>query len=190
MTDGPFRNAELSSRWKRYGRDLVSDAVSLEERVAQAYHSMIRDIDMKAFRPLLGDLKGYVGRSQMDLNPVSAIETIFDNHPVSPLADSLQRNLIANLRDQIAIEQVLNQSLNSMAREWIDTIKNRMDEECIRARECGDMRLDDYKKGVERNRETFAAIKTSEICDALSTGNKRAIGRAAKKSGVDEGPEE
>ena len=36
MTDGPFKNAALSSRWKQYGKDLVSDAASSEERAAQA----------------------------------------------------------------------------------------------------------------------------------------------------------
>ena len=43
MTDGPFRNAELSSRWKQYGRDLVSDAASADERTLQACHSMVGD---------------------------------------------------------------------------------------------------------------------------------------------------
>jgi len=33
MTDGPFRNSELSAKWKRYGEDLVSDAASLEGRL-------------------------------------------------------------------------------------------------------------------------------------------------------------
>ena len=47
------------------------------------------------------------------------------------------------------------------------------------------------QQGIERNRETFAAIKPSELCDALATGNKRAFRQAVqKKAGVDEGPEE
>ena len=50
---------------------------------------------------------------------------------------------------------------------------------------------EDYQKGIERNRETFAAIKPSELRDALATGNKRAFKQAVeKKAGVDEGPEE
>ena len=69
MTDGPFRNAELRSRWKRYGQDLVSDAVSAEERMAQACHSMIGDVDMKAFSPLFGDLKAHAEHTQIDLRP-------------------------------------------------------------------------------------------------------------------------
>lgn len=191
MTDGPFRNAELSSRWKRYGQDLVSDAANPEERMTQACHSMIGDVDMKAFSPLFGDLKAHAGRAQMDLDPVAGVETIFDNHPTSPLADALQRHLIANLRDQVPLEKALDQSLDSTVKEWIDTTKNRLNEECIRAREHGDMKREDYHKGIERNRETFAAIKPNELCDALATGNKRAFRKAVqKKAGVDEGPEE
>jgi type I site-specific restriction-modification system R (restriction) subunit len=191
MTDGPFRNAELSSRWKRYGQDLVSDAVSTEERTMQACHSMIGDVDMKAFSPLFGDLKAHAERTQMDLDPVSEVETIFENHPTSPLADTLQRHLIANLRDQIPIDEALNRSLESTAKEWIGTTKNRLDEECIRARELGDMKREDYHKGIERNRESFAAIKPNELCDALAAGNKSAFRQAVqKKAGVDEGPEE
>jgi hypothetical protein len=112
MTDGPFRNAELPSRWKRYGQDLVSDAASPEERTTQACHSMIGDVDMKAFSPLFDELKAYAEGPQMDLDPVTAVETIFENHSTSPLADALQRNLIANFRDQISPEKALDQALD------------------------------------------------------------------------------
>jgi hypothetical protein len=191
MSDGPFRNAELPSSWKRYGQDLVSDAASREERTTQACHSMIGDADMKTFSPLFDELKAHADRPQMDLDPVTAVETIFETHPTSPLADTLQRHLIANLRDQIRPEKALDQALDSTAKERISTTKNRLDEECIRARELGDMSREDYRKGIERNRETFAAIKPSELCDALATGNKRAFRQAVqKKAGVDEGPEE
>lgn len=191
MSDGPFRNAELPSSWKRYGQDLVSDATSREERTTQACHSMIGDVDMKTFSPLFDELKTHADRPQMDLDPVTAVETIFEAHPTSPLADTLQRHLIANLRDQLPPEKALDQALDSTTKEWIGTTKNRLDEECIRARELGDMSREDYQKGIERNRETFAAIKPSELCDALATGNKRAFKQAVeKKAGVDEGPEE
>ncbi len=58
MTDGPFRNSELSSRWKRYGKDLVSDATSSEERTAQACHSMLGDVDMKVACTLQASKRG------------------------------------------------------------------------------------------------------------------------------------
>ncbi|WP_028202164.1 hypothetical protein [Paraburkholderia nodosa] len=191
MSDGPFRNVALTSRWKVYGQRLVSDATSAEERMAQACHSMIRDVDMKTFHPLLGELSAHAQRPQMDLDPVAAIETIFDRHPRSFLSESLSRHLIANLRDQISPEKALDQALGNTAREWIGTTKNRLDEHCIRARDRGDMKHEDYRKGLERNQESFSAIKPDELCAALASGNKRAFSEALhKKSGVDEGPEE
>lgn len=191
MTDGPFRNSELSSRWKRYGQDLVSEAASLEERTTQACHSMIGDVDMKVFGPLFKELKVHAERAQMDLDPLTPVETIFENHAPSPLADTLKRHFAANLRDQISSEKALDQALERTAKEWIGTTKNRIDEECIRARDLGDMGREDYHKGIERNRETFASIKIGELIGALASGNKRAFSQAAdKKAGVDEGPEE
>ncbi|WP_028223146.1 hypothetical protein [Paraburkholderia oxyphila] len=191
MSDGPFRNVALTSRWKVYGQKLISDATSAEERMVQACHSMVRDVDMKTFHPLFGELRAHAQRPQMDLDPAAAIETIFDRHPRSFLSESLNRHLIANLRDQISPEQALDQALGNTAREWIGTTKNRLDEHCIRARDLGDMKREDYRKGLERNHETFSAIKPDELCAALASGNKRAFGEALhKKSGVDEGPEE
>lgn len=191
MSDGPFRNAELPSRWKRYGQELVSDATSPEERTTLACHSMMGDVDMKTFTPLFNELKDHAARPQLDLDPVTAFETIFEDHAPSPQADALQRHLIANLRDQIPPEKALDQALENATKEWIDITKNRLDEECIRARELGDMSPQDYRKGIERNRETFAAVKPSQLRDALAAGNKRAFKHAIeKKAGVDQGPEE
>ena len=152
---------------------------------------MIGDVDMKAFSPLFNELKARADRPQMDLDPVTVFQAIFEKHAPSPLADGLQRHLIANLRDRIFPVNALDQALESTAKDWIGTSKNRLHEECIRARELGDMNREDYPKGIERNRETFASIKPSDLCGALSSGNKRAFSQAAqKKDGVDEGPEE
>ncbi|HBQ50327.1 MAG: hypothetical protein ABJ388_17765 [Alphaproteobacteria bacterium] len=191
MTDGPFRNAELSSRWKQYGKDLVSDATSLEERTAQACHSMIGTDDLPAISTILADIKAHAQRPQMDLDAISSMEALFESHPKSPLTDTLQKHLIANLRDQMPLGTALDQALPSTVADWIGITKNRLDEECIRARDLGDMNENDYRKGIERNRETFANINSDALCDALTTGDKRAFKQAQqKKTGVDEGPDE
>lgn len=190
MSDGPFRNAELSSRWKAYGQTLVNDAASVEERTAQVCHCMLGDADMKSFHLLFEELKTHAERPQMDLDPVIAIETIFDNHPMLPLADVLQRHLVANLRDQMPPGNALDQAIDSTTKEWISITKNRLDEECIRARDLGDMNIADYRKGIARNHETFSAVIPHALCAALTSGNKHAFKQALqKKSGVDEGPE-
>jgi hypothetical protein len=152
---------------------------------------MIGDVDMKVFSPLFYELKTRVERVQMDLDPLTAIEPVFDSHPMSPLTDILQKHLTANLRERIPMDVALDQALVSTARDWIGTAKNRLDEECIRARDLGDMSREDYRKGIARNRETFAAIKPGDLCKALATGNRRAFTQAVKKKvGVDEGPDE
>lgn len=191
MTDGPFRNAELSSRWKQYGKDLVSDATSVEERTTQACHGMIGDVDMPEISGILGAIKAYAERPQMDLDVISSMETLFENCPKSPLVDTFQKHLIANLRDQMPLDTALDQALSGTVSDWIGMTKNRLDEECIRARDLGDMNLEDYRRGIERNRETFANINPDALSDALTTGDKRAFKQAQqKKTGVDEGPDE
>lgn len=191
MTDGPFRNAKLGSRWKRYGEELVSDAASTEERTAQACHSMIGDVDMKAFTLLYTELSEQAERPQMELNPADTVEMIFKDHPISSLSDTLQRHYLADLRDQISSEKALNQALGSAVRDSIGIAMDRLDGECLSALHRGDMNQKDCHKGIERNHEAFANIKPSDLCHALATGYKRAFKQAGqKKSSVDEGPEE
>ena len=191
MTDGPFKNAALSSRWKQYGKDLVSDAASSEERAAQACHSILGDVDLKALGPLLSALKTQAQRTQMDLDPVSSVEAIFESHAKSPLIDIFQKHLIANLRDQIPAERALDQAFPSTVTDWIDISKNRLDEECIRARDRGDMNQENCRKGIDRNHEAFEIMRPNELCNALMSGNHRAFRQATRrKVGVDEGPDE
>ncbi len=191
MTDGPFRNSELSAKWRRYGEDLVSDAASLDERVRQANDSMMHDIELPEFSPLFRELKAYVERPQLDLDLPSAIETVFEQHQPSPLADNLRRHLLANIQDEIAPEAAFNQAISSSVKDLVGITKNRLDEECIRARDLGDMSASSYSKAIERNHEAFAAIKPHELSEAIASGNKRAFALSpSKRTGVDEGPEE
>ncbi len=191
MTDGPFRNAALSSRWKRYGKDLVNDAVSSEERAAQACHSMLGNVDMKAFGALLNELKAHAQRPQMDMDSISSVEAIFDGQAKPPLTNILQKHLIANLREQIPGERALGQAILSAVTDSIGITKNRLDEQCIRARDLGDMNHENYRKGIERNHEAFGAIRPNELCDALVSDNGRAFRQVTRmKVGVDEGPDE
>ena len=191
MTDGPFRNAELSSRWKQYGSDLVSDATIPGERVNQACHSMLGDVDLKAFGLLLKDLKALADRAQMDLDPVSSVEAMLVSHLNSPLTDIFQKHLLANLRDKMAIDDALDKALPSTIEEWIASTKNRLDEECIRARDLDDMSHNDFDKGIQRNREAFASINLDALRQALTSGDKRAFKHSSQNTtGVDEGPEE
>jgi len=172
MTDGPFRNAQLNTRWKQYGKDLVRDATSPEERAVQACHSMIGDVDPSAISTILGEIEAYAQRPQMDLDAVSSMETLFERLPKTPLTDILQKHLIANLRDQMHLSAALEKALPSTVSDWIGITKNRLDEECIRARDLGDMSESDYRKGIARNRETFATISPDALGNAQAGSSK------------------
>ena len=191
MTDGPFRNAELSNRWKQYGKDLVSDAASADERIVQACHSMVGDLDLSEVSRLLSAIKRHAERPQMDLDVMSSMETLFESGLKSPLNDMLQKHLMANLYDRMPLDTALDQALQSTVVDWIGITKNRLDEQCIRARDLGDMNREDYRRGIERNAETFAGIDRNGLCDALTNGDKRTFKKAQKmKTGIDEGPDE
>ncbi len=191
MTDGPFRNAELSSRWKRYGEDLVNDAASQGERTAQVCHSMLGDVDLREIGNILKDVRAYAQRPQMDLDPATFVEAIFDNHEKSPFSDHIQKHLIANIQDKMPLAKALDEALVSTVTDRIGITKNRLDEECILARDRGDLSQKDYRKGIERNREAFANINRAALCDALASGNGRAFRPSLrKKAGIDEGPDQ
>jgi len=189
MTDGPFRNAQLSGRWKQYGKDLVSDAASTEERASQACHSMIGDVEVGELSSLIKALRAHALHPQMDLDPVSSTETVFERHEQSLLASAVQKHLTANLRGKAPLGDALDDALNSVVSQWIGATKNRLDEECIRARDLGDMNREDYAKGLERNKETFASVDVDALCKALESGSKNAFRIGANKQGIDEGPE-
>jgi hypothetical protein len=187
MTDGPFRNSALSNKWKQYGQDLVSDAVSQDERVKQACHSVLGGI--KEFDRLYSELDARASRDQMDLDSVAATEAIFDNNERSTLGDALERNLLCNLREGMTERKSLDLALEQAVSELLANAKNRIDEECIRARDVGDMSRSDFSKGLQRNQETFAAIEIGSVCAALENGNKNAFRRTARKD-VNDGPDD
>lgn len=190
MSDGPFRNTGLSTRWKEYGQMLVNDVMTPAERTIQACHSMIGDVDIAIFKPLYEELVVYAKHSQIDLDAVGVIEAVFRQHANVYLADLLQKELLANLREKLAIAPALEQALVSSTNAWISITQNRFDEECIRARDCGDMKSVDYEKSIERNHLSFCSIDSKQFYTALIRGDKRAFRPLGhKKSDVDEGPD-
>lgn len=192
MSDGPFKNLALSHKWKRYGEKLVSDAASPHERAEQAFQAMLGDVDRGGLRALYHQLMAFASQPQLELIRSTEVEAIFEQGNPSPLADAFRRHLSANLQHDAAFSSVIvDSALEGAVAELIDTTKNRLDEECIRARALGDMQGEGFLRGVERNRETFASISPTELCDALTTGKEHAFKQAAKiRAGVDEGPEE
>ena len=189
MTDGPFRNLRLSSRWKMFGEQLVSDAASPAERVNQACHSMMTDAGVAEFTSLVRDLDVCAAQPQMTLDPIGDIETIIEGHPMSPLSDILRRTLLAKMRDGLSLPTALQPAMNETIREWVGIVRNRLDEHCIQARDNGDMSRVEYQIGLSRNAEAFSAIDVEKLSQAIKEGN-RTVFRTLKQLGVDEGPEQ
>lgn len=191
MTDGPFRNAELSGRWKKYGEDLVSDAASAGERTARICHSMLGDIEWETIGPLLKQLEASAENSQLELDPCAHVADICDSHPKSPFSDSLQKHLTANLRDHLPSQVALDKALLNSVTDWVGTARSRIEEECIRARDVGDMSERDFQKGMSRSREAFNGVDATHIGQALMAGDKTAFkGAVHAKLCVNDGPED
>src|SRR5712675_3052091 len=97
MTDGPFNNLKLGSCWKRFTEAVQNDAVDKAERCALASHALVREILTDETRTLLADLRAYGHQEQLDINPLSSVENIFNGHNKTPFADTLQKELAFRL---------------------------------------------------------------------------------------------
>lgn len=189
MTDGPFKNLKLGSRWKRFAEAVQNDAVDSAQCCALASDALVREILTDTNQVLLADLQAYSGREQLDFDPSSSIESIFNGHSKSPFADTLQKELAFRLSEQIAPDVAIGQALEASVGDQISEARNRIEEECIRARESGEMRQDQFDRTVNHASAAFNALAKNEICNALRAGDKNAFKDAvSKKEGLDEGP--
>src|SRR3546814_10952596 len=116
MTDGPFRNAELSGSWKKYGEDLVSDAASPGERTARICHSMIGDVDWDSISPPLKQLEASARHSQLEPDPCAHVADICDQHHLTPFPDSSQTHLTPHLPDHIPSQEAMDETRQQQCR--------------------------------------------------------------------------
>lgn len=190
MTDGPFRNLPLSAAWKRYGEDLVNDAKSKDERIARAGDAVLAGANIDEFSALTVALQEYADRLQLNLDPLGAIECILQEHSQAGIANELGRNLVANLSYYDSISDALGAALAQTTEDLVISSKNRLDEDCMRSRDLGDMNEKNYRKALVRNGEAFAGLDADKIAGALRSGNRHAFSAALqKKVGVDDGPD-
>ena len=189
MTDGPFKNLKLSNRWKRFAAAAHNDAVDIAERSAIASDALLHEILTDNTQALLVDLQTYTGRAQLDLDPMSSVEGIFNNHSKTPFSDTLQKELVFRLNQQIATDIAIQQAVKASVEDHASKASSRIEEECIDARESGKMHRDQSRRTLAHSRATFDALATKDICDALWAGDKNAFkNAAAKRKGLDEGP--
>jgi len=189
MTDGPFKNADLSGRWKRYGNSLTNDSMSSQDRTERVHSAILRDLCTKETRELVVALDTYVKRLQKDLFPRVAVDEIFNNHARTPQSDTLQKFFSANLARPMAIESAWQLAFDSFVRHEAYGTKNRMLEECMNARDRGDLRGAKYSKAIRRHDEAFAALDLSKIRDHALSGKSASRIVVQKKTGIEDGPE-
>lgn len=190
MTDGPFKNSELPRLWKRFGEAVLNQAVDDDERCARAARAVLGDLSTEDTESLVSKLQDITEQQQLDLDTASVVESIFDNHAKTPFADLLQKELIFRLRQNVSPKEALSQAIEECVRGHISDAKNRFHEECIHRVETTDMAQSDCDSAVYRANKILDSLVGKEICDAVAAGNKNAFKKeAAKKAGLDEGPD-
>ena len=128
-------------------------------------------------------------RAQLDLDPLSSVESIFQSHSKTAFGDTLQKEVFLRLGDQMTPDAAIRQALEASVDNQISSARNRIQEECIGARESGEMWRDQFARTVTQANAAFDALAKGDICDALRAGDKDAFKNAvAKQEGLDEGP--
>ncbi|MBI1274453.1 hypothetical protein GC177_00585 [bacterium] len=189
MTDGPFRNLKLSRRWKRFSEAVQNDSVDKAEVCALASDAFVREILTDDAQALMADLQAYEQREQLDFDPTSSFEAIFDDHSKTPFADTLQKELAFRLAEKMPPNVAVEQALEASVNDQIIEARNHIEEECIRVLESGEMRKDQFDRTITQVDAAFETLNKDAICDAIRAGDKNAFKNAvSKKKGLDEGP--
>ncbi|WLA47906.1 hypothetical protein QIH80_40930 [Bradyrhizobium elkanii] len=94
MTDGPFKNLDLGSCWKRLSEAVQNDAASPAECGGLASDALARHLVTKEHSKALHMLNAHLGRGQLELDPLGSVETIFDRCEKTPFLDAFQKELL------------------------------------------------------------------------------------------------
>lgn len=189
MSDGPFKNLRLAKHWKKFAKAAYNDAFDRDECCGIASDAVVRDVLTEPVKALLSVLKAYVERNQLDFDPLFSVDKIFSEHSRVPFADTLQKEMSYRMNGNVAPGVALEQALVSTVNDQINMSRTRMQEECIRSCELGEMRQDQLERTIGRTDSIFESLNRNNICDAILACNKHAFrGTVAKKIGLDEGP--
>ena len=189
MTDGPFNNQTLTSRWNRFASAIQVDAVNSDERRALASDALLHEILTDDTSHLLAELQAYSALRQLDIQPLSAIDGIFEKYSKTPFADTLQKELTFRVDSQMAPDVAIDTAIEASVSTQVGQARNRIEEECIRARDSGEMPQHQFNRTVAQANAAFDALATEEISHAVRTRDKNAFKVAvSKKDSVDDGP--
>jgi len=189
MTDGPFKNLQLSAQLKKIVKTLGNDAYGDDERGSRICGAVVKNLADAGDLDLVAKLEALAGQQQMDLDPLSSVEEVFRNHPQSPFADKLQQELTYAMAHDAGLEDGLQQALPGAVGREIQECNNRIQEELVRACEAGEARRDQVDDAMQDLRRASDAAPLEDACAAIRSGNKNAFKvTASKKVDAEEGP--
>jgi len=180
---------KLGKKWKRFAEALQNEAFDNSTCCALASHALMHEILTDSFRAVLAALQAYVNLQQLDIDPLSSVESIFNDHMKTPFTDTLQKQVAFRLHDQVTPDDAVRQALEASVSEHSIDARNRIIDEFIRARETGEIRQDQYSRAVNKVKAIFDLLPKNEVYGVLNVGNKNAFKDAvSKKHGLNEGP--
>lgn len=189
MTDGPFKNLRLGSCWRRLAEAVQNDAASPTECASLASDGLVRHLASGENCAALNDLKAYTRRDQLDFDPLASIEAIFNAREKTPFLDTLQKELLFRMANDTSLAEALPNALDATIKQEIGEVRNRFEEEFIRARDTGEISREVCQRAFDKLNAAFDAVERQDVCDALQEGNKNAFKDAAsRREGLDEGP--
>lgn len=181
MTDGPFKNTNLSSRWKKYGEFLDNKTMSVADRVHQAQNALIEDLAPPAFKALVKDLEQQFGKYQGQLFPQFAIEKTIDKHSACEQAETLRKHIVANLQMKMDVIESFNAALLSTIEGGIVQADQRIKVHCIQ--------VDEQRRSPSslklNHSEVFAGLTADYFRDAIFGSKQKVMSTIAR---IDDGP--
>lgn len=189
MTDGPFKNLQLSRPWKQFFMASFNDAVESSELKDRANRGIITDIINKQYKGLIKNLNKLINGTQPYLDPIPLIDALFDCHPKTPLIDRLQNSLLFNLNNGEPIAMAFSNAISELIDFNIKVSHDSLIEKCIIIFHSNKITERKFLKTMDRINKTLDldAAQRQEICNAFVNGDASAF-PALKKDGLDEGP--
>lgn len=189
MSDGPFKNLKLNKRWKRFAEAVQNSAFSSHVCCDMASDALMHEVLTEGVHSLLADLQSYTNQKQLELNPLLAVENIFNAHMKTPFTDILQKEITLCLSDQVALTDAIGKSMKVCVNEQINEIMNRIQEECIIARDCKEMSQVQFNHTLNQAGSILSSLSVDNICQALFSGNKNAFKKVVtKQERIEDGP--
>ena len=157
MTDGPFKNTNLTPRWKEYGDLLDHETFSVSDRVQQARKALIEDLLPADFKAAVRDVHKQLERLQTQLFPQIEAESIIDKHNACEQSETFRKHFISNLRSKDDVDTAFNSALKSTIESGIAQADQRLVVHCIEVDEKRN-RADTPSALRANHTETFAGL--------------------------------